>query len=227
MYRFCLHGDARDPRAPLRSKSTSRPALVSGGGEGDVYRVRFPKTPVRSSPCHAHHKAQRGPNRGRRAHHCTISNGSLEPAVPERALRGVLTSARSYRHARQSLVARVRRTEDTGSSKSRLRPPAPSRGKACGVGTWEGGWDRLASAAWVRLPSVQSARLQRSSSAAPFAQPALDSPACTPRSCPFPELWLERGQLSQNGLRSGLANRKFSATAEPALGGRTACGLQS
>ena len=69
-----------------------------------------------------------------------------------------------------------------------LQAPAPSHGKVCDVGTWEGGWDGLASAVLVRLPSVQSARLQRSSSGAPLAHPALDSPACASRSCPFSDL---------------------------------------
>ena len=39
-------------------------------------------------------------------------------------------------------------------------------------------------------------------------------------------LQLEDEPLSRNGLRSGLANRKLSATAEPDLDGRTVRGLQ-
>ena len=39
-------------------------------------------------------------------------------------------------------------------------------------------------------------------------------------------LQLEREQLSRNGLHSGLANRKLSATMKPDLGGRTARDLQ-
>ena len=124
-------------------------------------------------------EALRGPNRGRRAHQGPALLDPLwQPTVPARALCGVLTSARANRHVRRSLVAHVRRTEDTGSISGRLRMPAPSRGKACGVGTWEGGWDRLASTFRLRLPSVQSARLQRSSFAASFAHQALDSSAC-------------------------------------------------
>ena len=169
----------------------------------------------------------RGPNRGRRAHQGpALRDPSWQPAVPARALRGVLTSARVNRHVRRSLVAHVRRTEDTGSISGRLRMPAPSRGKACGVGTWEGGWARLASAVRVRLPSVQSARLQRSSFAAPFAHQALDSSAWRRRSCPFSHIQLAHDQLSENGLHSGLGNRKLSATMKPDLDGRTVLGLQ-
>ena len=95
------------------------------------------------------------------------------------------------------------------------------------MGTWEGGWDGLASAVRVRLPPAQSVRLLRSSSAAPFAHPALDSPAAPRDSHLFSDFQLERDKLSRNGLRSGLANRKLSATAEPDLDGRIARGLQS
>ena len=70
------------------------------------------------------------------------------------------------------------KTQAASAAVSECANACASRGKACGVGTWEGGWDRLASAFRVRLPSVQSARLQRSSFAAPFAHQALDSSAC-------------------------------------------------
>ena len=96
-----------------------------------------------------------------------------------------------------------------------------------GVGTWEGGWDGLASAVRVRLPLVQSARLQRSSSGDPLAHPALDSPACASRSCPFSDLQLQREQLSRNGLHGWMANRTLHPTMEPDLRGRTARDLQS
>ena len=108
-----------------------------------------------------------------------------------------------------------------------LQAPAPSHGKVCDVGTWEGGWDGLASAVLVRLPSVQSARLQRSSSGAPLAHPALDSPACASRSCPFSDLQLQREQLSRIGLHGWMANRTLHPTMEPDLRGRTARDLQS
>jgi hypothetical protein len=112
------------------------------------------------------------------------------------------------------------------SSRSRLRPPAPSRGKVSDVGTWEGGWDRLASAVRVRLPSVQSARLQRSSSDAPSAHPGTGLVGVRRRSCIFSDLQLEHDQLSEIGLHSGLSNRKLSATMKPDLDGRTVLGLQ-
>ena len=108
-----------------------------------------------------------------------------------------------------------------------LQAPAPSHGKVCDVGTWEGGWDGLASAVLVRLPSVQSARLQRSSSGAPLAHPALDSPACASRSCPFSDLQPQREQLSRIGLHGWMANRTLHPTMEPDLRGRTARDLQS
>ena len=44
------------------------------------------------------------------------------------------------------------------------------------------------------------------------------------RACPP---LLEREQLLKNGLHSGLANRKLSATMEPDLDGRTVLALQS
>ena len=182
---------------------------------------------MHSSLCHAP-QGPRGPNRGSCAHQGPALRHPLwQSAVPTRALQGVLTSARPSRHARRSLAARGRRAEDRGSTRSRLRPPAPSRGKVSGVGTWEGGWDGLASAVRVRLPPAQSVRLLRSSSAAPFAHPALDSPAAPRDSHLFSDFQLERDKLSRNGLRSGLANRKLSATAEPDLDGRIARGLQS
>jgi plasmid maintenance system killer protein len=43
---------------------------------------------------------------------------------------------------------------------------------------------------------------------------------------PLTHLQLERDELSTNGLHSGRANRKLSATMEPDLGGRTARDLQ-
>ena len=51
--------------------------------------------------------------------HCAITYGSPR-SLMARALRGVLTSARANRHVRRSLVAHVRRTEDTGSISGRL-----------------------------------------------------------------------------------------------------------
>ena len=172
--RFCIARNTRVPRVPLRTNPT---ASLTREWKGPT-RLAPGHIHAHSSRCHAL-QGLRGPNRGRRAHQGPALRDPLwQPAVPARALRGVLTSARANRHVRRSLVAHVRRTEDTGSISGRLRMPAPSRGKACGVGTWEGGWDRLASAFRVRLPSVQSARLQRSSFAAPFAHQALDSSAC-------------------------------------------------
>ena len=50
---------------------------------------------------------------------------------------------------------------------------------------------------------------------------------CAPRSHLFSDFQLERDKLSRNGLHSGLANRKLSATMKPDLDGRTARGLQS
>ena len=43
---------------------------------------------------------------------------------------------------------------------------------------------------------------------------------------PLTHLQLERDELSTNGLHSGRANRKLSATMEPDLGGRTVRDLQ-
>ena len=182
---------------------------------------------MHSSLCHAP-QGPRGPNRGSCAHQGPALRHPLwQSAVPTRALQGVLTSARPSRHARRSLAARGRRAEDRGSTRSRLRPPAPSRGKVSGVGTWEGGWDGLASAVRARLPSAQSARLQRLQLDDPFGHPALDSPVCATRSHCFSDLQLQRDQLSTNGLHSGRANREISATMEPNLSGRTVRGLQS
>ena len=128
----------------------------------------------------------------------------------------------------------ARRTRATSGRQRQQQKPSPTtcavtREGECGVGTWEGGWDGLASAVRVRLhvPPAQSVRLLRSSSAAPFAHPALDSPAAPRDSHLFSDFQLERDKLSRNGLRSGLANRKLSATAEPDLDGRIARGLQS
>ena len=73
-----------------------------------------------------------------------------------------------------------------------LQAPAPSHGKVCDVGTWEGGWDGLASALRARLPSAQSARLQRSQSDDPCGHPALDLPACASTSHSISDLQLER-----------------------------------
>ena len=82
------------------------------------------------------------------------------------------------------------------------------------------------SAVRVRLPSVQSARLQRSSSAAPFAHPGTQLVGVRLRSCSFSDLQLEHDELLTNGLRSGLENREISATTEPDLRGRTVRGRQ-
>ena len=174
-----------------------------------------------SSRCHAP-QGPGGPKRSRDTYqghaHCKAAS---KPAAPARAFRGVLAMARSYRHAKRSLVARMRRSEHTGSTRSRLRLPAPSRGKVSGVGTWEGGWDGLASAVRARLPSAQSARPLRSQLVDPFGHAALGSPVCATRSHCFSDLQLQRDQLLRNGLHSGLANRKLSATMEPDLRRRT------
>ena len=94
-------------------------------------------------------EALRGPNRGRRAHQGPALLDPLwQPTVPARALCGVLTSARANRHVRRSLVAHVRRTEDTGSISGRLRMPARHagrhvvwvHGKVAGIG-WRARFD--------------------------------------------------------------------------------------
>ena len=93
------------------------------------------------------------------------------------------------------------------------------------MGTWEGGWDGLASAVRVRLPSVQSARLQQSPSAAPFAHPALDSPACASRSHLISDLKLERdpdgrtllARQSENHVVSETKRENSSDLANPGL----------
>ena len=95
------------------------------------------------------------------------------------------------------------------------------------MGTWEGGWDGLASAVRVRLPSMQSARLQQSPSAAPFAHPALDAPACASRSHLISDLKLEREQLWRIALRSPMRHRILRRTAERDPDGRTLLARQS
>ena len=78
----------------------------------------------------------------------------------------------------------------------------------------------------MRLPSVQSVRLQRSQSDDPFGHPALDSPASASRSCSFSDLQAAHEHISRNGLRSPMRNRELRRTTESDLDGRTACDLQ-
>ena len=123
--------NARVPRAPVRSKLTASP---TGEWEGPTRRVTG-HIHAHSSRCHAP-QGQEGPNTAAiRIKTHALCKAASKLAAPVRASRGVRATARSYRHARRSLVARMRRSEHTGSTRSRLRLPAPSRGKACGVYT--------------------------------------------------------------------------------------------
>jgi len=158
--------------------------------------------------------------------HCAITYGSprcrraRSAASLHRPERTGTSGGRSW-HTCDEL-----KTQAASAAVSECANACASRGKACGVGTWEGGWDRLASAVRVRLPSVQSARLQRSSSDAPSAHPGTGLVGVRRRSCIFSDLQLEHDQLSEIGLHSGLSNRKLSATMKPDLDGRTVLGLQ-
>ena len=114
--RFCIARNTRVPRVPLRTNPT---ASLTREWKGPT-RLAPGHIHAHSSRCHAL-QGLRGPNRGRRAHQGPALRDHLwQPAVPARALRGVLTSARANRHVRRSLVAHVRRTEDTGSISGRL-----------------------------------------------------------------------------------------------------------
>jgi hypothetical protein len=123
--RFCIARNTRVPRVPLRTNPT---ASLTREWKGPT-RLAPGHIHAHSSRCHAL-QGLRGPNRGRRAHQGPALRDHLwQPAVPARALRGVLTSARANRHVRRSLVAHVRRTEDTGSISGRLGMPARHAGR--------------------------------------------------------------------------------------------------
>ena len=109
-----------------------------------------------------------------------VAFAPLPPAQAARRSRHV--GGRRKQHLTKLETRRRLSASDVQRRWKPLRPSAPSHGKVSGVGTWNGGSDGLTSAVRVQIPSASSKPLDRSSSAAPSAHPALASPAWRPSS---------------------------------------------